>query len=222
MNNYINEIFPVDKFWHPYPSLNLSHTELLRNPKWDNWQLKLKSIWPKLATWSRFREIRGICKILWQKNLLCDEFQPLKSTWTASFTLKNRNNNNSNNNNYYYYYYHYYDCYYISYPPFPWNPLYPAQKQSFFFDTFIKILISVKSNRIQLWCSSMSIITLFRWKDFPDLADLVDFFLYFTQCVLAIGEWCMCLFWFSPQILNERYKQYHEVRSPWVNPCLLI
>ena len=138
------------------------------------------------------------------------------------YPKKNRNNNNSNNNNNYYYYYHYYDCYYISYPPFPWNPLYPAQKQSFFFDTFIKILISVKSNRIQLWCSSMSIITLFRWKDFPDLADLVDFFLYFTQCVLATGEWCMCLFWFSPQILNERYKQYHEVRSPWVNPCLLI
>ena len=29
---------------------------------------------------------------------------------------------------------------------------------------------------------------LFRWKDFPDLEDLVDFFLYFTQCVLATGE----------------------------------
>ena len=68
----------------------------------------------------------------------------------------------------------------------------------------------------------MSIISLFRWKDFPGLADSVDFFLYFTQCVLATGEWCMCFFWFSPQILNERYKQYHEVRSPWVNPCLLI
>ena len=93
----------------------------------------------------------------------------------------------------------YYDCYYISYPPFPWNPLYPAPKQSFFFDTFIKILISVKSNGIQLWCSSMSIITLFRWKDFPDLADLVDFFLYFTQCGLETGEWSMCLFWFNPQ-----------------------
>ena len=126
------------------------------------------------------------------------------------YPKKNRNNNNSNNNNnyynyynnnnyYYYYYYHYYDCYYISYPPFPWNPLYPAQKQSFFFDTFIKILISVKSNRIQLWCSSMSIITLFRRKDFPDLADLVDFFLYFTQCGLETGEWFMCLFWFNPQ-----------------------
>ena len=24
------------------------------------------------------------------------------------------------------------------------------------------------------------------------------------------------------KILNERYKQYHEVRLPWVNPCLLI
>ena len=45
----------------------------------------------------------------------------------------------------------------------------------------------------------MSIITLFRWKDFPDLADLVDFFLYFTQCGLETGEWCMCLFWFNPQ-----------------------
>ena len=36
----------------------------------------------------------------------------------------------------------------------------------------------------------MSIITLFRWKDFADLADLVDFFLYFTQCVLETGGWC--------------------------------
>ena len=45
----------------------------------------------------------------------------------------------------------------------------------------------------------MSIITLFRRKDFPDLANLVDFFLYFTQCVLETGEWCMCLFWFNAQ-----------------------
>ena len=106
------------------------------------------------------------------------------------FHGKNNHDKTNNNNNY---------CYYISYPPFPWNPLYPAPKQSFFFDTFIKILISVKSNGIQLWCSSMSIITLFRWKDFPDLADLVDFFLYFTQCGLETGEWSMCLFWFNPQ-----------------------
>ena len=45
----------------------------------------------------------------------------------------------------------------------------------------------------------MSIITLFRRKDFPDLANLVDFFLYFTRCVLETGEWCTCLFWFNAQ-----------------------
>ena len=72
-------------------------------------------------------------------------------------------------------------------------------------------LVSVKVNYIFIPVEGFSGFGGFSW-----------FFLYFTQCVLATGEWCMCLFWFSPQILNERYKQYHEVSSLWVNPCLLI
>ena len=108
-----------------------------------------------------------------------------------------------------------YHCYWINL----FREIRSIQPESkvFFFDTFTKIVIFVKSNKSLLstriiylhCCSSMSAISLFRWKIVWISLTLTGLFSFFLVPLAFQKQRSDFYVWFdlALKILNERYKQ---------------